>query len=305
MSNLGRVARNADLVGHSRAAWRGGDQHHRPTPDAQVKKQARRFGPLFGDSDAVYATRRAQRGPLVLGTVPHNTDLYRAHTAPLLPPTHRPRFNPWLLLLELLDDPRLRWAVNGDNSTRFVQAIQYLSWVTPCNIHQQRSLLLQYLLKRKCFAVETSEPSASDELNLAQLVQLSQDRWPRLVDQKYEGLLSVPSLTTGLDKWSRAWLATNCCMIELNTAYRRHRILNSDRMGVDSQMSKVIWDAFDDAPGLVLNTIICWRPMNKPILNRYAMVERMVAQLGPAHKEVDADLPSQDQEPIMYPTQPE
>ncbi|KAJ2614713.1 hypothetical protein H4S08_001592 [Coemansia sp. RSA 1365] len=274
-----------ELASVPEAAWKAGQRRRSGLPgestnlDKQNNESApehrtcRNEGPFRGNSQAVYCDHNSQSDGCLPHIVPPNSEL---HTAYITQPLSRSgiRFNPWSLVLEVLDDPRLLCTLDSDNKRRLLLAIGRLGWVTPDNILAQRSLFVRHLLQTQCFArrPDSRQDCADYKISSAQLMSLSQMQWPRYIADKYERLVSVPSIehlghSELLVKWCHAWLATSICMLELRAAYTKRRVLFNSRMDTRTQTKHLIRSAFEHAPGLALNAIMCWRGNFKDILN--------------------------------------
>ncbi|KAJ2076694.1 hypothetical protein H4R24_005557 [Coemansia sp. RSA 988] len=271
-----------ELASVPEAAWKAG-RRQRSGPlgvsinsdeSATGHRTCRNEGPFCGNSQAVYSDNNHSDGWLP-NIVPPNSEL---RTAYITQPLSRSgiKFNPWSLVLEMLDDPRLVCVLDLESKRRLLLAIGRLGWVTPDNVLAQRSLFARHLLKTKCFARRpvTDQDCADYKVSSTQLMLLSQMQWPRYITDKYERLVSVPAIeqlgySESLVKWCRAWLATNICMLELRAAYTKRRVLFNSRMDARTQTKHLIRSSFEHSPGLTLNVIMCWRGNFKEILNPY------------------------------------
>ncbi|KAJ2487935.1 hypothetical protein IWW37_005054 [Coemansia sp. RSA 2050] len=206
-------------------------------------------------------------------------------------------FNPWSLLLEVLDDPRLVY--DARNARKVIVAIGHLGWITPENVLQQRPLLAQYLLRAGCFVPLKQYSSdlpegvlakldaanlGGEDLTPAQLMQLCQMQWPRLIAKEYERFL--PSAIVN-DKqhadylpWCRSWLSTNLSILRLRAACIKRRVLFNSRMDEGAQSRLLIRDSFEHSPGLVLNTIMSWGGDFSKILNPFFVAGLCSAYFG-------------------------
>ncbi|KAI8320729.1 hypothetical protein GQ54DRAFT_317918 [Martensiomyces pterosporus] len=254
-------------------------------------KRVEHKGPLFGNYHAVYS--RKERGKKTMPRfVPAGSDMYRALTE--MAQTRRGlRFNPWTILLELLDDTRLECSVNNN---KLLVAMGHLGWVTPDNIMAQRPLFAKYLLNSSCLSAlpqfSTLLPSGTMpkeeararfsgvDLTPSELMVLCQMQWPRFVAQKYQQALSVPALelvpiehgrARRIADWSRAWLSTNLCVLELRTALKRRRTLFNDKMDDRERCQLLFRSAFEHAPGFALNLLMSWGGEYSQILNPYSI----------------------------------
>ncbi|KAJ2860406.1 hypothetical protein GGH94_005544 [Coemansia aciculifera] len=243
-------------------------------------------GLLYGNSHAVYSART--RGAFdVPRFVPFDSDMYTAFTDMKLSRSGI-AFNPWSLLLEMLDDPRL--AYNASNARKVIVAIGHLGWITPENVLQQRPLLARYLLRAGCFVphkqyssdLPTGVMPKLDAANLggmdltpAQLMQLCQMQWPRFIAKEYEHILpsAIAADRQHADylPWCRGWLSTNLSILRLRAAYVKRRVLFNSRMDKCTQSRFLIRDSFEHSPGLVLNTIMSWGGDFSKILNPYTV----------------------------------
>ncbi|KAJ2477859.1 hypothetical protein IWW47_006164 [Coemansia sp. RSA 2052] len=122
------------------------------------------------------------------------------------------------------------------------------------------------------------------DLTPAQLLQLCQIQWPRLIARKYERLLPSVIVT---DKqhpsylsWRRSWLATNLCILRLQAAYVKRRVLFNSRMDKGAQSRFLIRDSYEHSPGLVLNTIMSWGGDFSKVLNPYTVSGLCSAYFG-------------------------
>ncbi|KAJ1797550.1 hypothetical protein LPJ75_007021, partial [Coemansia sp. RSA 2598] len=199
------------------------------------------------------------------------------------------RFNPWSLVLELLDDPRL--VFNEKRRNRLLNSVSQLGWINQQNVLAQRPLFAHHLLRNRCFepdpeylsallrraATADAEGEAKADmgcfvqLSPAQSISLHQIQWPRYIADKYEALASISANRKQRDsaEWDRIWLCTNACMEELRTAYVKNRAVFNQRMGVEEQLQRLIRGSFDHAPGLVLNAILSWNDDQYVVLNPY------------------------------------
>ncbi|KAJ2907435.1 hypothetical protein GGI21_003890, partial [Coemansia aciculifera] len=262
-------------------------------PECQRKAEAERVngpplhtGPLYGNSHAVYSARTRSAFD-VPRFVPFDSEMHTA-LVDMKPTRNGIPFNPWSLLLEMLDDPRLLY--NSDSARRIIVAIGHLGWIRPDNVQQQRPLLSRYLLRAGCFVPHTRYSTALPEgvmpeldasksggvdLTPAQLLQLCQMQWPRFIAQKYERIL--PSAIVA-DKqhgryvsWNRSWLSTNLTILRLQEAYVKRRVLFNNRMDKCAQSQFLIRDSYEHSPGLVLNTIMSWGGDFSKVLNPYTV----------------------------------
>ncbi|KAJ2235807.1 hypothetical protein H4R99_002932 [Coemansia sp. RSA 1722] len=216
--------------------------------------------------------------------VPMDSEIYMAfQTIPRIQQTAR--FNPWSLILELLDDPRLLF--NEKRRNRLLSAVSQLGWINTQNVLAQRPLFAYHLLKNRCFTlapkyssmqtnpeteVDTeNERSQIAQLSPAQSITLHQIQWPHYIANKYEALASLSASKNRRDsaEWDRIWLCTNTCMEELRTAYIKNRVVFNLRTSVEEQLQRLIRGSFDHAPGLVLNAIMSWNDDQYAILNPY------------------------------------
>ncbi|KAJ2837899.1 hypothetical protein J3B02_006395, partial [Coemansia erecta] len=229
------------------------------------------LGPLRGNSYRVYIDGRCPNRTLP-GIIPIGSELHM--TLQSMPQIkHSARFNPWSLILELLDDPRL--VFNEKRRNRLLNAVSQLGWINSQNVLAQRPLFTDHLLRNRCFvldprympenssrnpAVVNAEPEtkAGKEtgsfayLSPAQSISLHQIQWPTYIADKYNALASMSTNKKQRDSadWDRIWLCTNACMEELRTAYIKNRILFNSRMSIDEQLQRLIRASFDHAPGL-------------------------------------------------------
>ncbi|KAJ2451438.1 hypothetical protein GGF42_004259 [Coemansia sp. RSA 2424] len=301
----GRRYSDKELAGIPEMSWRAGrkkkPQGH-ASPECQREGTPRgesapplHTGPLYGNSHAVYSSRA--RGAFdVPRFVPFGSEMHTALTDMELTRSGIP-FNPWSLLLEMLDDPRLLYS--SSNARRIIVAVGHLGWIGPGNMQQQRPLLARYLLRAGCFVPHKQYSSALPEgvmsvldatkrggvdLTPAQLLQLCQIQWPRLIARKYERLL--PSVIVA-DKqhpsylsWCRSWLATNLCILRLQAAYVKRRVLFNSRMDKGAQSRFLIRNSYEHSPGLVLNTIMSWGGDFSKVLNPYTVSGLCSAYFG-------------------------
>ncbi|KAJ2809986.1 hypothetical protein FBU31_008088, partial [Coemansia sp. 'formosensis'] len=203
-------------------------------------------GLLYGNSHAVYSART--RGAFdVPRFVPFDSKMYAAFTD--TKPSRSSAFNPWSLLLEMLDDPRL--AYDASNARKVIVAIGHLGWITPENVPQQRPLLARYLLRAGCFVPHKQyssdlpegvmpKPDAAslggEDLTPAQLMQLCQMQWPQFIAKEYEHLLpSAADKRAGHLPWCRSWLSANLSILGLRAAYVKRRVLFNSRMDKSAQ----------------------------------------------------------------------
>ncbi|KAJ2810343.1 hypothetical protein H4S07_002722 [Coemansia furcata] len=239
-------------------------------------------GLLYGNSHAVYSARA--RGAFdVPRFVPFDSKMYAAFTD--TKPSRSSAFNPWSLLLEMLDDPRL--AYSASNARKVIVAIGHLGWITPENVPQQRPLLARYLLRAGCFVPHKQyssdlpegvmpKPDAAslggEDLTPTQLMQLCQMQWPQFIAKEYEHLLpSAADKRAGHLPWCRSWLSANLSILGLRAAYVKRRVLFNSRMDKSAQCRFLIRDSFENSPGLVLNTIMSWGGDFSRILNPYTV----------------------------------
>ncbi|KAJ2028896.1 hypothetical protein IW146_006365 [Coemansia sp. RSA 922] len=243
-------------------------------------------GVLYGNSHAVYSART--RGVFdVPRFVPFGSEMYAAFTDMKLSRSGI-AFNPWSLLLEMLDDPRLVY--NAGNARKLVVAIGHIGWITPENVVQQRPLLARYLLRAGCFVPHKQyssdlpdgvlpKPDATNlggvDLTPAQLMQLCQMQWPRFIAKEYKHILPSAIVAdkqhTAYLSWRRSWLSTNLSILRLRAAYVKRRVLFNSRMDKCTQSRFLIRDSFEYSPGLVLNTIMSWGGEFSKILNPYTV----------------------------------
>ncbi|KAJ2745733.1 hypothetical protein GGI20_001957 [Coemansia sp. BCRC 34301] len=262
-------------------------------------------GPFYGNSHSVYKARTRSTFD-VPRFVPFGSEMHTALTDMRLSRSGIP-FNPWSLLLEMLDDPRLLY--NPSNARRIIVAIGHLGWIGPENIMQQRPLLARYLLRAGCFVphkqystalpegvmpVLDATESGGVDLTPAQLLQLCQMQWPRFIAHKYEHLLPSALVTdkqhASYAKWCRSWLSTNLSILRLQTAFVKRRVLFNSRMDKRAQSIFLIRDSYKHSPGLVLNTIMSWGGDFSKVLNPYAVAGLCSAYLGDLTKVKDAVL---------------
>ncbi|KAJ1963374.1 hypothetical protein GGI12_002093 [Dipsacomyces acuminosporus] len=204
------------------------------------------------------------------------------------------RFNPWTILLELLNDTRLSCRVDNN---KLLIAMSHLGWVTPDNIMRQRPLFAKYLLSSGCLSTlprfstllpdnitlpadEASAKFSGTDLTPSQLMSLCQMQWPRFIAQKYQQALSVQQLDAvpadqgRFEKqadWNRAWLSANLSMIELRAALKKRQVVFGGSMDDREQFQLLFRGAFESAPGLALNIIMCWGGEYSDILNPYSV----------------------------------
>ncbi|KAJ2206052.1 hypothetical protein EV180_007168, partial [Coemansia sp. RSA 518] len=121
------------------------------------------------------------------------------HTALIEQPVSRRGvlFNPWTLLLELLDDPRVIYNGGSEAGRILLSAIMWMGYVTPSNIDTKRTELARAIMDTQCIGFDpllSTKYECSDnvELRPAQLMQLCQIQWPRFIAEKYRNLKSVP-----------------------------------------------------------------------------------------------------------------
>ncbi|KAI9505527.1 hypothetical protein BX070DRAFT_220245 [Coemansia spiralis] len=262
-----------------------------------------RKGPLGGYPYAMYATapsstvqetqRQQQIGNngnawVMPNVVPKGSEL---HNAFISMPISRQgiKFNPWSLLLELLDDSRLTINVDkpiGSRGRTILTAIEHLGWVTPGNMLAQRPLITQHLLKMQTIrrspqstAVESNKEtihSNNELLTPSQNMVLSQIQLPRYITQKYERSRSVMILNQDdtadevkRTQWDRIWLSTNLAILELQATFIKHRVVFNSRLDATQQSQLLIKSAFEHAPGFVLNVIMSWCDDYSRIVNTY------------------------------------
>ncbi|KAJ2722761.1 hypothetical protein GGI07_003089 [Coemansia sp. Benny D115] len=237
--------------------------------------------------------------------VPNGSELHTAFAE--MPKTRRGiQFNPWLLLLELLDDPRL--VVDPEHAGNLLRATGHLGWITPQNMATQRPLLAQYLLRSRFLKINPQlsldhkkggtqsksgrvarEHSMYFELTPAQQTVLCQMQWPRFIAQKYTNALDkaaeapdrdIPQQqqtqkglddVLGKESWTRTWLCANLSMAELREAYLKHRLVFNRRLSLREQHEKLIRGSFEHAPGVLLNTLVCWNNSTSSILNSFSI----------------------------------
>ncbi|KAJ2002846.1 hypothetical protein GGI04_003182 [Coemansia thaxteri] len=196
-------------------------------------------------------------------------------------------FNPWTLLLELLDDPRLTY--NAGSANKMLVAIGHLGWTSPGNLSQQRPLMARYLLRAGCFSVREQFSSelpdgvipeleaaglGGADLTSAQLMQLCQMQWPRFIAQKYEHC-TPSALASDTNKhddhlmWRRRWLSANLAILGLRAAYIKRRVLFNSRMDKCAQSRYLIRYTIEHSPGLALNTLLGWGGDYSKLLNPF------------------------------------
>ncbi|KAJ2337945.1 hypothetical protein GGF43_006992 [Coemansia sp. RSA 2618] len=127
--------------------------------------------------------------------VPRDSDMHRALVDQPVSRRGIP-FNPWTLLLELLDDPRVAYDGSPEASRCILSAIAWMGGVTPHNMLKRRDELVRALLKAKCIRFDPKLSTGAPgnvELGSAQLMQLYQIQWPRFIAEKYRQSMSVPS----------------------------------------------------------------------------------------------------------------
>ncbi|KAJ2387236.1 hypothetical protein GGI05_004144, partial [Coemansia sp. RSA 2603] len=241
-----------------RAAWRTGRTTH-PTHRPRV-------GALYGNMHSDYATTHRSRTS-VPRLVPLNTTLHQVLSQPH--PARRPRFNPWTLLLELLDDPRIRFTMDHRFRRSMLTAAGHLGWVTPANIMAQRPLVARYLLRSECLAVEAryvdqrlpadvipvelaAQRYAAVDLSPAQLTRLCQVLWPGHIAAKYSQRARQADPVDS----SRTWLCAHLSILENTKDCVKHRSLFGRRLTVAQQTTRLIRRSYDHAPGLILNAIM-------------------------------------------------
>ncbi|KAJ1899594.1 hypothetical protein LPJ66_002015 [Kickxella alabastrina] len=288
-----------ELANVPKVSWRSGQQEQ-PSwlyrndhdNDEQPPSYKLRVGPLYGNSHAMYSsTERSTK--TIPRLIPFASNLYRAHME-MLHPRQGVAFNPWSLLLELLEDPRL--LLNPRYNSKLLIAAGHLGWTTPQNVMAQRPLLAQYLLRSECLAVdaqyakglpdrvlfsqESADKHAAVDLTPAQLTTLCQTQWPRFIAQKYHSAMIEPiteklqragnGLTS--DEWNRSWLCANISMLELQSAYVKQRTVFNRRMDARDQSQRLIRGSLEHAPGLALNVVMSWGGDLPAILNPYSII---------------------------------
>ncbi|KAJ2553613.1 hypothetical protein EV175_002880 [Coemansia sp. RSA 1933] len=199
------------------------------------------------------------------------------------------RFNPWSLILELLDDPRVE--INASNPVvlrgrALLATIARLGQVTPDNMLTQRPLLARYVQSSKAFVpLPQREDTGSDiVLTSSQHAALSQIQFPRFIANKYTTHVSVVALPEKMEgsnaarraQWDRSWLSANLTILELQATFLKHRVLFGKRLDMAQQSRLLISNAFEHAPGLVLNVIMSWNDDYRKILTPYA-IQRLCA----------------------------
>ncbi|KAJ1723976.1 hypothetical protein LPJ53_001732 [Coemansia erecta] len=244
-----------------RAAWRTGSR-------SAADPLRSRVGPLYGNSHVVYAS--LERTPTAVPRmVPLGSELHLAFAE--MPHSRRGlRFNPWSLLLELLDDTRLTFA-SARYRSKMLVAAGHLGWVTPANIVSQRPLIARYLLRSECLAVDrryldkrlpasimpasiAAQEYDAVDLSPAQLTTLCQVQWPQFIARKYS---QRARQCASIDA-SRAWLCAHLSMIENTADYIKQRAVFGRRLGVAEQIKRLIRRSYEQAPGLALNAIMSW-----------------------------------------------
>ncbi|KAJ2705629.1 hypothetical protein H4R19_005104, partial [Coemansia spiralis] len=211
------LAASKELANAPKAAWRPGRV---PAEEPRCRSPPW-VGPLAGDSQGAYLREDRRRVPL-------GTDLHSALTQQPLSRRGIP-FNPWSLLLEVLDDPRIEYTPTPGSQHALLAVVPRLGWVTPYNVLAQRALLADHLLQAGVVAMRPqSHPGDGDGagavvLGPAQAMALGQMQWPRHIAQRYERLLSVPAVLQAADRtraaeWQRAWMAASACLDELRAA---------------------------------------------------------------------------------------
>ncbi|KAJ2123863.1 hypothetical protein IW147_002294 [Coemansia sp. RSA 720] len=218
--------------------------------------------------------------------IPRSSDM---HTALIEQPVSRRGvlFNPWTLLLELLDDPRVVYNGGSEAGRILLSAIVWMGFVTPNNIDTKRTELVRAMVDAQCIRFDPLlltqyECSDNVELRPAQLMQLSQIQWPRVIAEKYRDLMSVPSVISRGDQskvnaWERAWAATNLCAAQLKKSVVRSRALFNCRFDLTAQSRLSIRESIEHAPGMVMNTILGW-PGNLSHIISPAIEERICTQ---------------------------
>ncbi|KAJ2151446.1 hypothetical protein J3F82_003343 [Coemansia sp. RSA 637] len=105
------------------------------------------------------------------------------HTALIEQPVSRRGvlFNPWTLLLELLDDPRVVYNGGSEAGRILLSAIMWMGYVTPSNIDTKRTELARAIMDTQCIGFDpllSTQYECSDnvELRPAQLMQLLRSR---------------------------------------------------------------------------------------------------------------------------------
>ncbi|KAJ1808483.1 hypothetical protein LPJ77_002307 [Coemansia sp. RSA 2523] len=199
--------------------------------------------------------------------IPRNSGM---HTALIEQPVSRRGvlFNPWTLLLELLDDPRVVYNGGSEAGRILLSAIMWMGYVTPSNIDTKRTELARAIMDTQCIGFDpllSTQYECSDnvELRPAQLMQLCQIQWPRFIAEKYRNLKSVPLVISRGDQrmvnaWDRAWAATNLCAAQLEKSVVRSRALFNCRFDLAAQSRLSIREGVEHAPGIVMNTILGW-----------------------------------------------
>ncbi|KAJ2771521.1 hypothetical protein IWQ57_002176 [Coemansia nantahalensis] len=263
------VAAGKELANTPKASWRPG---RAPPEEPRPRRPRLCLGPLAGDGLGAYRCGHWRRVPL-------GTDLHTALGEQPLS-RHGIPFNPWSLLLEVLDDPRLVCSPTPAGQTALLAAVPQLGWVTPYNVLTQRALLADHLLQTGAVAVRPGHSDAGAGpgdavLGPAQAMALAQMQWPRHIAQHYERLLSVPAVLRAADdaraaEWRRAWQATGGAMAELRAAYVKRRVLFNTRMSRRQQTALVVRHALEPAPGLVLNALLAWRGDVADVLSPHA-----------------------------------
>ncbi|KAJ1667255.1 hypothetical protein IW140_001709 [Coemansia sp. RSA 1813] len=268
------------------------------TTDVELAAKIRqsRKKPLGGNPYAMYApttnsTQKQQHQgqdgtPLFLAMpprIPNQSEMHSAYTS--MPLSRRNiRFNPWSLLLELLDDPRIALHTNNNTISRgksLLATIVRLGQVTLDNVGMQRPLLTQYALRSKAVMLLPQNKDDDIILTPSQHVALSQIQFPRFIAEKFANQVAAASLQDEACsnearqvQWDRSWLSANLAILELQTTFLKHRVLFNKRLDMAQQGRLLISSAFEHAPGLVLNVIMSWNDDYNKILTPY-MIHRL------------------------------
>ncbi|KAJ2777699.1 hypothetical protein H4R18_005010 [Coemansia javaensis] len=262
-----RAGARKELANVPLSSWKPGgappSPHSEPGTLGPRRAHGPPVGPFTGNAQHIYADA-------VWRHVPAGTELEAALKKQ---PLSRAgiRFNPWSLVLELLDDPRLEYTAGGGGggggAKALLAAIVRLGWSAPRDVLNTRANLARYLMNRGVFGARAqAQGGGHSALTAAQAMALSQMQWPRQIAERYAARLSVPAAAAlrGADsaqagEWRRTWLAVSVGMLELRTAFVLRRVLFNVRMTPAEQTALVMRGALEHAPGLALNAILAWR----------------------------------------------
>ncbi|KAJ2386176.1 hypothetical protein H4S02_003978 [Coemansia sp. RSA 2611] len=269
-----------ELAGVTDVSWKSGQKHAQgKRASATISSFHNKLPPTGGSNSGLYSHLRVMA---------RDSDLYRVITEQPISRKGVP-FNPWTLLLELLDDPRIIYSGGPKAGQILLDAVSWMGWVTPQNISTRRTELVYALRASNCIKVyqRLMLPTCQSnvELTPAQSIQFQQIQWPRHIAEKYAELLSVPSIASQDSEpavsWAYTWLTINLCMLELKAAYTKNRVIFNHRLDTRRRLRQVVQDAVAYAPGNP--TRIIGPYVEEQILGRYfADASTLKAAVGSA-----------------------